>query len=579
METRANYILIGIFTLAGLLGIVAFFLWFARIELDRQFAYYDIRFSSISGLSNASDVRFSGLPVGQVVSVGLSPEGDGAILVRVEIDATTPVRTDSVATIEAQGVTGVSFVGISPGSPQAGLLVPVPGTPIPEIEAGRSVLQSLSEDAPQLLAETLTILQGISDLLTEENRNRIERTLTNIEDASGNFSAALEDFSAVTSSVSDFAVQIDSFNATLEELTGAITPLLATADDTLVSIGSLAEESRGSLAVLNETIVITQTLLTEAERYIVGDLNATTADISRVVTALGTQVDLISAEARSMLDAFTTTGTTATARLTEAQATLAATDELITRLEATLNNVDAAAGSFDTLMAGDAATLVTEARAALAEAVSVIGTIGTAAETDLPLILADLREATATVSRVVEDVGGDLSLASGRIDALTEETGGMIAQVTTTFANANDTLAAINSALQTGDAALAAATRAFDGADRLVNEEAAAIVSDLRATMTQLDAAIGQIAADIPTISADLQAASAAAQSAFGTLDQVVSDTAGSFDAFASTGLPNYSRLAQEARTLVNNLNALTQQIQRDPARFFLNQQTPDFRR
>ncbi|MDO7723120.1 MAG: MlaD family protein, partial [Loktanella sp.] len=77
METKANFVLIGAFTLAGLIGLMGFFLWFAQVELDRQFAYYDIRFSSVSGLSNASDVRFNGLAVGQVVDVKLAPERDG----------------------------------------------------------------------------------------------------------------------------------------------------------------------------------------------------------------------------------------------------------------------------------------------------------------------------------------------------------------------------------------------------------------------------------------------------------------------------------------------------------------------
>jgi len=99
VETKANYILIGAFTILGLLGLLGFFLWFARIELDRQFAYYDVRFTSVSGLSPASDVRFSGLPVGQVVDVRLSPDQDGTMTVRVEVAADTPVREDSIVTI------------------------------------------------------------------------------------------------------------------------------------------------------------------------------------------------------------------------------------------------------------------------------------------------------------------------------------------------------------------------------------------------------------------------------------------------------------------------------------------------
>ncbi len=112
METRANYVLIGAFALAGFLGMLGFFLWFAQFQLDQQFDYYDVRFTSVSGLSRASDVRFAGLPVGQVVSVQLSPDQDGTVLVRLEVAGDTPVRTDSVATIETMGVRGVSFVGI-----------------------------------------------------------------------------------------------------------------------------------------------------------------------------------------------------------------------------------------------------------------------------------------------------------------------------------------------------------------------------------------------------------------------------------------------------------------------------------
>lgn len=579
METRANYVLIGAFTLAGLLGIVGFFLWFARIELDRQFAYYDIRFPSVSGLSTASDVRFSGLPVGQVVSVGLAPDGEGTVLVRVEIDAETPVRIDSIATIEAQGVTGVSFVGISPGSPDAPLLERDSGGAVPEIEAGRSTLQSLSDDAPRLLDEALTIMEGLSGLVTEENSSRIERTLTNIEEASNNFAAALEDFSTVTSSVSDFARQIDSFNATLEELTGALSGVLATADDTLVSVGTLAEDSRGSLEVLNETLNSTRALMTEAERYVAGDLTEATGEVTRVVTAFGAQIEVIGAETLTMLDALATTGTTATARLTEAEATLAATDAAIARLLITLDAVDEAADTFDTLMAEDGAALVAEARAAIAQASNVIDTIGTVAETDLPVMIADLRSATSTVSNVVSEVGATLSSASGRVDTLMETADGMVARVTTTFANANDTLSAINGALETGNTALEAATRVFDGADRLVNEEAAAIVANLRATIGRLDGVIAGVAEDIPAISADLRAASETAEAAFAAIGRTVSSSAGPIETFATTGLPDYTRLAQEARTLVNNLDALTTQIQRDPARFFLNRQTPDFRR
>ena len=122
METRARYILIGAFTLAGALGLLGFVLWFASVEADRQFSYYEIDFDSVSGLSNASVVRFSGFPVGQVVGLELAPDNSGRIRTRIEVTSATPVRTSSVATVESQGVTGVGFVALTPGRPEDPLL-------------------------------------------------------------------------------------------------------------------------------------------------------------------------------------------------------------------------------------------------------------------------------------------------------------------------------------------------------------------------------------------------------------------------------------------------------------------------
>ena len=71
METRANYLLIGAFTLVGIIGAFAFLLWLAKVEVDRQYAYYFVKFDNVAGLGDAGDVRYNGLPVGQVVGLEL----------------------------------------------------------------------------------------------------------------------------------------------------------------------------------------------------------------------------------------------------------------------------------------------------------------------------------------------------------------------------------------------------------------------------------------------------------------------------------------------------------------------------
>ena len=572
METRANYVLIGAFALAGFLGILAFFLWFANVQLDRQLAYYDIDFESVSGLGDASDVRFAGLPVGRVVDVRLSPEEDGRVRVRVEIEADVPVRADSIATIEAQGVTGVSFVGISAGSPEERLLVEVSDRGVPMITSGRSVLQSLSQDAPEILAETLAAIRELRQLIGGDNQQRVQTILRNVEDSSASFAQALEDFSEISGTVSTFATEIDRFNSTLNTITADASEVMETADTAFAALTELSGDARTVLAEGSETLAQARQTIAATETYITEDLSPATADLRRAVGEIETRVITLSDSAEGMIATFSETGETATARLTEARATLEALDR-------TLGNVDSAASRFDTLLEEDAEPLIAELRSATAEAAAVISDVGEAARRDLPVIFEEIRSATARASEVVETVGSDLSAASGRIDALTESSVETLETVRETFANANETLAAINAALDTGGRALEAAERAFDGADRVMNEEIAEITASLRATLEELEATVGAVAEEIPGVTAELRAASRSAQAAFAGIEGAVGQSAPSIRAFATEALPQYGRLANETRALVDNLDTLVEQIRRDPSRFFLDPRAPEFRR
>lgn len=578
METKANYLLIGLFALAGMLGILGFFLWLARVELDRQFAYYDVRFASVAGLSAASDVRFSGLPVGQVVDVRLAPERDGTILVRLEVDAETPVRADSVATIEAQGVTGVSFVGIGPGSADSPLLDPADGE-VPEIEAGRSTLQTLTEDAPELITETLRVVQEIGELFSGANEGRLERIIANVETASEEFVAALDGISGITTTVTQFTEQINRFNSTLDTLTRDLSVVLASADETLQSIDLLADQATAVVASGTDTLNLAQGAIAEGRRYVAEDLSALTDDVAETLAAFRGELAVMRTDASALMATLATTGTTATARLEEAEATLARIDGLIGSLDTASAAVGAAASRLDGLIEDEGAPLLSETRVAVAAATETIATINATATTDLPALMEDVRAAAETARGVITTVGADLSAATEGLPELVTQAGGTMAQVSDTFAEANATLAAINAALETGQRTLVAAERAFDGADRLINDEMEALVADLRGTVAALTEAVGTVAGDLPLISADLRAASLAATESFAGLQGLVDGAAPGISEFTTTALPLYTRLATETRTLIRNLDALTETISRNPAQFLLNRDVPEFRR
>jgi phospholipid/cholesterol/gamma-HCH transport system substrate-binding protein len=577
METRANYVLIGAFALAGFLGILGFLLWFAQYELDRQFDYYDVRFESVSGLSRASEVRFSGLPVGQVVDVRLSSDQDGTVMVRLEIQGDTPVRADSVATIESMGVTGVSYVGISSGDPQSPLLTAEDG--IPEIEAGRSALQSLTEDAPRIIEEAVGVMQNVRELLNEDNQQKVQNILDNLEQSSGEISAALSEFSGVSRTIAGATDDIATFTEQLDPVVTAVQGTLGNLDTTLGALTSLSGRIERSLDVADDALNSGRVALDAAETFMTGELQAISQDFTATTLFLREQTEGLVTDARGMLGEFSAAGSAATQRLTEAEGTLQATEAAIDRLIGTMDTIDSAAVSFDDLITTDGSALVSETRAMIENANRAVTTVNSVAETDLPAIVSDIRAATETVNRVTADVGASLSEATGRIDGLADDASTTMAQVTETFANANQTLAAIDQALVTGERSLNAAERAFSSADRVLSEDIEAISGDLRTVMQRLEGAIAQVSEDIPGITADLRSAAKTANDTFDDLGQVVRQSGASVQEFTASGLPQYTQLARETRNLIDSLERIAQQIERNPARFFLNRQTPEFRR
>lgn len=379
--------------------------------------------------------------------------------------------------------------------------------------------------------------------------------------------------------VQRFTDQVEEFNRILAELSPEVEQLLATADTTVSSLGNLSEDARVTIVTANDALAIAQSTFNEAQRFINEDLTETTITLQDTASDLRTEIATIGDSAREVLGIFNGTGTAATARLDEAEETLALANQTLARIGETVETVDGAAQRFDSLLETEGGPLLAEARVAVADATQAIGAIGAAAENDLPVIVADIRSATELANETIAQVGDDLSTASGRIDQLTLTAQTALAQVTETFENANVTLEAINGAMETGDRALAVAQTAFEGADRVINEDIDGIMSGLETSLASLNGAIAQVSDDIPGITDDLRAASRSAETAFALLQRTISDAGPQVTAFTGTALPLYTRLADETRGLIRNLDRLTQDIQRDPTRFFLNQQAPEFQR
>ncbi len=323
METRASYIAVGAFVLALLAGFVAFVIWIGKFEGQRELARYDILFSgSVTGLQTDSTVRYRGIPVGRVIDINIDQQNIEQIRVTIEVYADTPVRVDTVASLELQGITGQSYVLLS-GSMQTS--EPLPKTmepPYPIIKSRPSTLERLFEGAPDLIASADHLIDQVTLLFDEKNRKAFGDILQNLSDVTGSFASDTGGFEAVLSNaataaqnIGDMSLEVRGLATDLRhQLNNKGTPDQATVADVLTSTNTtlaqidtmsaefqtLASELRGSLGKL----------LGKADTT-VADLQKTAAEIrgsANAFTSVANNIDSILAENREPLRDFSTNG-------------------------------------------------------------------------------------------------------------------------------------------------------------------------------------------------------------------------------------------------------------------------------
>ena len=284
METRASYVLIGAFTVLSILAGLGFFIWLAKVQLDRTYSHYDILFDTVAGLALASPVQFNGVDVGKVTAIDLDRDDPGRVRVRIELISATPVRQGTEATLQSQGVTGVSVVSLAGGEPDAERLPIVLPNDVPMIPSKPSAVQDLLEGAPDLLAEAIALLKDIKEFTTEENRAAIANILNNVDSATANLDTAITDFSAMSDDVGTAVDQIKDFTTRLDALSDTADDAIATAvrtmDNADGAISTAVRTMNNIDGLTTDVTPLVSTLANEISRLI-GDLSSLTAQIER----------------------------------------------------------------------------------------------------------------------------------------------------------------------------------------------------------------------------------------------------------------------------------------------------------
>lgn len=181
MEPKVNYTVVGLFVVMLLITLAFIIVSLtARGNHHRYQRYVVYMNESVSGLSEQSDVKYNGVRVGQVETITLNTNHPDKVKLVLDIDERYPIHYGTTATIETQGLTGLSYVGLRGGKPNSPILKAAGGEDYPRIPSRPSLLFSLNQTVHHIVGKVDTIADSIKSVLSDHNQAKVTQIVDNV---------------------------------------------------------------------------------------------------------------------------------------------------------------------------------------------------------------------------------------------------------------------------------------------------------------------------------------------------------------------------------------------------------------
>ncbi len=283
METRANYVLVGTSVLAAIAAIIIFIFWLGRNQLSKHEETYHTYFTgSVTGLSSGSPVRYRGVPVGTVGYIAIDKDNIERIRVTLKLRPNTPIKVDTVASLETAGITGGSYIELTGGTQNSPDLVSINGE-VPVIKSENSSLQSLVDDAPKLLGKLNQLADSANTALSPDNIKALGAMIDHLNSLSANLDALGPDAKQTVATLNKLTTDL---NKQLPELINMLHQDGASAKETLEQFRKVGKSADALIAENRAPLRDFTTNGLGEVGALVADLRTLTDTLSRVADHL-----------------------------------------------------------------------------------------------------------------------------------------------------------------------------------------------------------------------------------------------------------------------------------------------------
>jgi len=255
MNNRVNYTIVGILVIVVISLMVAFTYWLIKPELSSDIKKYTIYFDeSVLGLNIDAPVKYRGISVGKVKVLEINPNNSEQVQVTVSILKTTPIKTDTVAKLTAQGITGLTYINLSMGVHNAKVLTLKENEEYPVIKTVPSFFENFEKSLGSMSSHLSSTLGLTEKLLGANNQKQMSLLLKHSASAMYKMGLLLDEdtIKHIHSSIKN----LDEFSQKLNKMMPKIDNFLQKStkweDDTAGSFDSITTSYVGITATMEE---------------------------------------------------------------------------------------------------------------------------------------------------------------------------------------------------------------------------------------------------------------------------------------------------------------------------------------